>query len=70
MVGQDAITTAQERAMTTVFRISLLLLLAGLLLGDIVVASIGLAGLCGGAIYASILQDAEARAPAEAQFIA
>lgn len=56
--------------MTTVFRISLLLLLAGLLLGDIVVASIGLAGLCGGAVYASILQDAEAPAPVEAPFIA
>ncbi|QXI36563.1 hypothetical protein [Pseudomonas xantholysinigenes] len=56
--------------MTTVFRISLLLLLAGVFLGDIVVASIGLAGLCGGAVYVSILQDAEAPAPVESEFIA
>jgi hypothetical protein len=70
MVEQESISTASESAMTTIFRISLLLLLAGVFLGDIVVASIGLAGLCGGAVYVSILQDAEAPAPVESEFIA
>lgn len=56
--------------MVMLFRISLLLLLAGMLLGDIVLASIGLIGICGGAVYTSVRQDAQEPDPVESQFTA
>ncbi|MCF1487292.1 hypothetical protein LZ838_07955 [Pseudomonas sp. AA27] len=57
--------------MTTLFRISLILLLAGMGMGDILVASVGLVGLCGGAVVLSVRQDdGEVRGGGESEFIA
>ncbi|MBI6899279.1 hypothetical protein JET64_20945 [Pseudomonas putida] len=57
--------------MTTLFRISLILLLAGMGMGDIVVASVGLVGLCGGAVVLRVRQDdGEVRGGGESEFIA
>ncbi|MBF8720384.1 MULTISPECIES: hypothetical protein [Pseudomonas] len=56
--------------MTTLFRLSLMLLIIGMILGDIVLASVGLCGVCGLAVYDSIEQDAQAAPPAESDFIA
>lgn len=56
--------------MTAVFRISLVLMLAGMGMGDIVVASVGLLGLCAGAVVLSIRQDAVVLAARESEFIA
>ncbi|MGE6825131.1 hypothetical protein [Pseudomonas soli] len=56
--------------MTAVFRISLVLMLAGMGMGDIVVASVGLLGLCAGAVMLSIRQDAVAQPARESEFIA
>jgi len=56
--------------MTALFRISLVLLLAGMGMGDIVVASIGLLGLCAGAVVLSIRQDQGVHASRESEFIA
>ncbi|WP_277459335.1 hypothetical protein [Pseudomonas entomophila] len=46
--------------MTTLSRLSLLALIVGMLLGEIVLASLGLAGLCGAAVYLDVRQDAQA----------
>ncbi|UVM18887.1 hypothetical protein LOY42_11480 [Pseudomonas sp. B21-023] len=43
--------------MTALFRINLVLMLAGMGMGDIVVASVGLLGLCAGAVVLSVRQD-------------
>lgn len=51
-------------------RLSLLLLVAGMLLGDIVVASVGLVGVCGAALYLSIREDAQVDAPSEPELLA
>ncbi|MGY3014524.1 hypothetical protein [Pseudomonas mosselii] len=60
-----------ELAMTALFRISLFLMLAGMGMGDIVVASVGLVGLCGGAVVLSVRQDeGEGREVVESEFIA
>ncbi|MEE1888592.1 hypothetical protein [Pseudomonas carassii] len=56
--------------MTALFRISLFLLLAGMGIGDIVVASVGLIGLCGGAVVLSVRQDSEGREVQKSEFIA
>ncbi|MDH0303231.1 MULTISPECIES: hypothetical protein [unclassified Pseudomonas] len=56
--------------MTALFRLSLLLLVIGMLLGDIVLASLGLIGLCGGAIYLDIRQDSQAPGAGESEFTA
>ncbi|MCI0915107.1 hypothetical protein ACIPZC_15800 [Pseudomonas sp. NPDC089743] len=49
-------------------RLSLLTLLAGMLLGDIVIASVGLLGVCGAAVYLDIRQDALNDAPNPSDF--
>ncbi|WP_173862480.1 MULTISPECIES: hypothetical protein [unclassified Pseudomonas] len=56
--------------MTALFRISLVLMLAGMGMGDIVVASVGLLGLCAGAVVLSIRQDESAQVSRESEFIA
>lgn len=56
--------------MTTLYRISLLLLIVGMILGDIVLASTGLFSVCGLAIHSSVERDAQAEPPAESDFIA
>ncbi|MDH0649876.1 hypothetical protein N5D48_20660 [Pseudomonas sp. GD03858] len=57
--------------MTTLFRLSLLLLIIGMVLGDIVLASLGLVGLCAGAVYLDVRQDSQAQPEAgESQFTA
>ena len=56
--------------MTLFNRLSLLLLIAGMLLGDIVIASVGLVGVCGAALYLSIREDAHSDAPSEPEFLA
>ncbi|WP_194790457.1 hypothetical protein [Pseudomonas sp. UFMG81] len=56
--------------MTTISRLSLMTLLAGMLLGDIVVASIGLAGLCIAAVHFNILQDHQQSEPSDQSFVA
>ncbi|WP_172402978.1 hypothetical protein [Pseudomonas putida] len=56
--------------MTTLFRLSLMLLIVGMILGDIVLATVGLCGVCGLAVYNTIQQDAKAEPPAESDFIA
>ncbi|MDZ3991948.1 hypothetical protein [Pseudomonas sp. Teo4] len=48
--------------MTTLSRLSLLILIVGMVLGDIIVASVGLVGLCGAAVYFTLQQDAEVEA--------
>lgn len=45
--------------MTTLSRLSLLVLVLGMVLGDIIVASMGLVGLCGAAVYFTLKQDAQ-----------
>ncbi|MCG8291241.1 MULTISPECIES: hypothetical protein [Pseudomonas] len=60
---------------TTLSRLSLLALVVGVLLGEIVLASIGLAGLCGAAVYLSVQQDSQIAArrddgPSDPQFLA
>ncbi|CAK15484.1 hypothetical protein [Pseudomonas entomophila] len=47
----------------TLSRLSLLALVVGVLLGDIFMASAGLAGLCGAAVYLNVLQDTQAQEP-------
>jgi len=61
---------AMEAAMTTLFRASLLFLIVGMILGDIVLASVGLCGVCGIAIHTTVQQDAQAEPPAESDFMA
>lgn len=59
--------------MTALFRISLFLMLAGMGMGDIVVASLGLVGLCGRAVVLSVRQgegEGEGRKVGESEFIA
>ncbi|PZW74533.1 hypothetical protein DFS21_11536 [Pseudomonas sp. 2848] len=58
--------------MTALFRISLVLMLAGMGMGDIVVASVGLLGLCAGAVVLSVRQDEGevAEVTGETEFIA
>ncbi|WP_166887387.1 hypothetical protein [Pantoea sp. Cy-639] len=56
--------------MTTLNRISLLTLLAGMLLGDIVIASVGLLGLCAAAVYLNMRQDSHDDTPSEPRFLA
>ncbi|ANY86688.1 MULTISPECIES: hypothetical protein [Pseudomonas] len=56
--------------MTTLFRASLLLLIVGMILGDIMLASVGLCGVCGIAIHNTVQQDARAEPPAESDFMA
>ncbi|PAV70325.1 hypothetical protein WR25_07302 [Diploscapter pachys] len=66
----DFARPALEIVMTALFRISLVLMLAGMGMGDIVVASVGLLGLCAGAVMLSIRQDAVAQPARESEFIA
>lgn len=56
--------------MKTFSRLSLLLLVAGMLLGDIVLASIGLVGVCSAAVMREIARDASAAAAPSSRFIA
>ncbi|MFK3683328.1 hypothetical protein [Pseudomonas sp. NPDC088890] len=56
--------------MTTLFRITVFLLVVGMLLGDILLASVGLVGVCSLAVYTSIQQDKQAACPAESEFLA
>jgi len=56
--------------MTTLFRISVLLLIAGMLLGDLLLASVGLAGVCGIAVHGNLQQDKHAACPPESEFLA
>ncbi|MBA6118028.1 hypothetical protein JET76_23225 [Pseudomonas putida] len=56
--------------MTLFCRLSLLILIAGTLLGNIVIASIGLVGLCGAAVYIDIRKDAAVPTPREPEFLA
>lgn len=56
--------------MTTFFRASLLLLIVGMIMGDIMLASVGLCGVCGIAIHNTVQQDARAEPPAESDFMA
>lgn len=58
--------------MTALFRISLVLMLAGMGMGNIVVASVGLLGLCAGAVVLSVRQDEgeDAEVTGESEFIA
>jgi hypothetical protein len=44
-------------------RLSLLILVAGTLLGDIVVASVGLVALCAAAVYHNVQQDTAQEEP-------
>ncbi|MDH1574212.1 MULTISPECIES: hypothetical protein [Pseudomonas] len=62
--------TAKEVAMALFCRLSLLTLLAGMLLGDIVIATVGLVGVCAAAVYLDIRQDAHNDAPNEPDFLA
>lgn len=69
----EFVNPALEMAMTALFRISLFLMLAGMGMGmgDIVVASLGLVGLCGRAVVLSVRQDeGEGRKVGESEFIA
>lgn len=70
MVSTIPTSIAMEAVMTTLFRASLLLLIVGMILGDIVLASVGLCGVCGIAVHGTIQQDARAEPPAESDFIA
>lgn len=56
--------------MATLFRITVFLLLVGMLLGDILLASVGLVGVCSLAVYTSIQQDKQAAGPVESEFLA
>nr|WP_315404762.1 hypothetical protein [uncultured Pseudomonas sp.] len=56
--------------MTLFCRLSLLLLIVGMLLGEIVLASVGLVGVCGAALYISIREDTPQPPPAEPEFLA
>ncbi|BAN54522.1 MULTISPECIES: hypothetical protein [Pseudomonas] len=56
--------------MTTLFRISVLVLVAGMLLGEILLASVGLACVCGVAVYSNIQQDKQPACPADSEFLA
>ncbi|AGZ35341.1 hypothetical protein C4Q28_13990 [Pseudomonas sp. SWI6] len=58
-VGNRDGPIATELAMTTLSRLSLLVLVLGMVLGDIIVASVGLVGLCGAAVYFTLKQDAQ-----------
>ncbi|MDZ4021091.1 hypothetical protein [Pseudomonas sichuanensis] len=51
-------------------RLSLLTLVAGTLLGDIVIASVGLLALCAAAVYHNIQQDTPQEEPQEPGFTA
>lgn len=55
--------------MTTLSRLSLLVLIVGMVLGDIIVASVGLVGLCGAAVYLTVKQDEEVE-PTKPEFLA
>jgi len=66
----ETIASASEAVMTTLFRITVFLLLVGMLLGDILLASVGLVGVCSLAVYTSIQQDKQAACPAESEFLA
>ncbi|MFJ4156336.1 hypothetical protein ACIPZF_16250 [Pseudomonas sp. NPDC089752] len=56
--------------MTTLFRISVLVLIAGMLLGDIVLASFGLVAVCGLAVYSNIQEDEQAECQQPPDFLA
>lgn len=56
--------------MFTFPRLALLLLVTGMLLGDIVLASIGLVGVCVAAVLADLRQDPPAVEPSTIDFIA
>ncbi|MDR0280103.1 hypothetical protein V0R50_15945 [Pseudomonas sp. 148P] len=56
--------------MFTFPRLALLLLVVGMLLGEIVLASIGLVGVCTAAVLADMSQDPPAPEPTTADFIA
>ncbi|MDH0734105.1 hypothetical protein N5F23_23515 [Pseudomonas sichuanensis] len=56
--------------MVMLCRLSLLILVAGTLLGDIVVASVGLAALCAAAVYHNVQQDTPEEEPQEPGFTA
>ncbi|MFJ2982902.1 MULTISPECIES: hypothetical protein [unclassified Pseudomonas] len=56
--------------MTTLFRISALVLVAGMLLGDILLASAGLVAVCSLAVYNDIQQDKHADRPPLSAFLA
>lgn len=57
--------------MITFSRLSLVLLIAGMLLGDIVLASIGLVGVCAAAVHRELRQPPPpASTPSNAEFLA
>lgn len=56
--------------MKTFARLSLLLLIAGILLGDIVLASIGLVGVCTVAVVHELRQDGSPGPSPASKFIA
>ncbi|MDF0729550.1 hypothetical protein P0Y43_02265 [Pseudomonas entomophila] len=56
--------------MLTFSRLSLLLLIAGMLLGDIVLASVGLTGVCCAAFHAERREDPPAAPSTASDFIA
>ncbi|HDS1733119.1 MULTISPECIES: hypothetical protein [Pseudomonas] len=56
--------------MTLFCRLSLLTLVAGMLLGEITIASVGLVALCTGAVIIDIRSDRRANASSEPEFLA
>ncbi|MFD2641976.1 hypothetical protein [Pseudomonas japonica] len=56
--------------MFTFSRLALLLLVVGMLLGEIVLASVGLVGVCTAAVLADLRQDPPAPEPTTADFLA
>lgn len=61
---------AKDALMTLFCRLSLLTLVAGMLLGEITIASVGLVALCTGAVIIDIRSDRRANASSEPEFLA